>query len=125
MTTRKSFVRGVGAYLPERIMTNEEMSTVVDTSDEWITARTGIRQRHIAAEGEFTSDIATAAARDALRHAGVDVDEVDLVYRRHHNTRSHVSCHRDTGSGEIGYDTRCRLRCAGRVLGIRFCPLDG
>lgn len=79
MTTRKSFVRGVGAYLPERIMTNEEMSTVVDTSDEWITARTGIRQRHIAAEGEFTSDIATAAARDALRHAGVDVDEVDLV----------------------------------------------
>ena len=79
MNNRKSFVRGVGAYLPRRIMTNEEMSTLVDTSDEWISTRSGIRQRHIAAEGEFTSDIATYAARAALEHAGIAVDEVDLI----------------------------------------------
>lgn len=79
MTVRKSFVRGVGAYLPKRVMTNEEITTIVDTSDEWITARTGIRQRHIAAEGENTSDIATEAARDALDHAGLEADDVDLI----------------------------------------------
>lgn len=79
MNNRKSYVRGVGAYLPQRIMTNEEMSTLVDTSDEWISTRSGIRQRHIAAEGEFTSDIATHAARAALEHASIAVDEVDLV----------------------------------------------
>jgi len=79
LNNRKSYVRGVGAYLPQRIMTNEEMSTLVDTSDEWISTRSGIRQRHIAAEGEFTSDIATHAARAALEHASIAVDEVDLV----------------------------------------------
>ena len=79
MTYRKTFVRGVGAYLPERIMTNDEMSRIVDTSDEWISARTGIRQRHIAAVGEYTSDIATHAARAALENAGVKVEDVDLI----------------------------------------------
>ena len=79
MNNRKSFVRGVGAYLPQRIMTNQEMSILVDTSDEWISSRSGIRQRHIAAEGEFTSDIATHAARAALQNADIAVDAVDLI----------------------------------------------
>lgn len=77
--TRKSFVRGVGAYLPERIMTNEEMSTLVDTSDEWIRTRSGITQRHIAADGELTSDIATKAAEAALASAGLTGADVDMI----------------------------------------------
>ena len=79
MTELRSFIRGVGGYLPQRIMTNEEMSTIVETSDSWIKERTGIAQRHIAAEGEFTSDLGVAAARDALAHAGIDASQVDLI----------------------------------------------
>lgn len=75
----RSIVKGVGAYLPERIITNAEMATLVDTSDDWITARTGIHQRHIAAEGELTSDLAIAASKDALANAGVHADDLDLI----------------------------------------------
>ena len=75
----RSVVLGCGAYLPSRIVTNEELATRVDTTDEWIVQRTGIKQRHVAAEGEFTSDLALAAARNAVAHAGIGVDEIDLV----------------------------------------------
>ena len=67
----RSVVRGVGAYLPARVVSNEELSRTVDTSDEWIRERTGIGQRHLAAEGELTSDLAVAAAREALERAGL------------------------------------------------------
>lgn len=75
----RSIVKGVGAYLPERIVTNAEMATLVDTSDDWITARTGIHQRHIAADGELTSDLAIAASKAALADAGVHADDLDLI----------------------------------------------
>lgn len=75
----RSIVKGVGAYLPERIITNAEMATMVDTSDEWITARTGIHQRHVAADGELTSDLAIAASKAALENAGVHADDLDLI----------------------------------------------
>lgn len=75
----KSVVRGIGSYLPERIMSNAEMSTLVDTSDEWIQERTGIHQRHIVAEGQFTSDLGYEAARAALSHAGMSADDLDLI----------------------------------------------
>lgn len=75
----RAIVQGVGSYLPEKILTNEDLSRMVDTSDEWITERTGIRQRHIAAEGERTSDIATKAAQRALAHAGMSADDIDLI----------------------------------------------
>lgn len=65
--------------MPERILTNADLSKMVDTSDEWIRERTGISQRHIAAEGELTSDLATAAARQALENAGIAASEVDLI----------------------------------------------
>ena len=78
MVTR-SLVVGCGAYLPHRIVTNSELAARLETSDAWITQRTGIRQRHIAADGETTSDLATAAASDALRRAGIDGSEVDLL----------------------------------------------
>jgi 3-oxoacyl-[acyl-carrier-protein] synthase-3 len=76
---RRSVVAGCGAYLPERILTNAELAKTVDTSDEWIVRRTGIRHRHIAAEGEKTSDLALAAARPALKAAGIAADEIDII----------------------------------------------
>ncbi|HEY0918421.1 beta-ketoacyl-ACP synthase III [Devosia sp.] len=79
MNERHSIVRSVGAYLPARILTNDELAKMVDTSDEWIVQRTGIRQRHIAAEGENTSDLAAAAGRKALENAGVGIEDIDLI----------------------------------------------
>lgn len=76
---RRSFIRGTGSYLPERVLTNDELSKMVDTSDAWIQERTGIKRRHIAADGELTSDIATAAARRALEAAGIDASSIDLI----------------------------------------------
>jgi len=72
-------VAGTGSYLPERILTNADLAARVDTSDVWIVERTGIRQRHIAADGEATSDLGVAAARRALDMAGLTADDVDLV----------------------------------------------
>ena len=72
-------ITGIGANVPERVMTNEELSTLVDTSDEWIVARTGIRERRIARDDEALSDMALPAAREALAAAGVRGDQLDLV----------------------------------------------
>ncbi len=72
-------IAGTGSYLPEKILTNAELSTIVDTSDEWIASRTGIRQRHVAAEGETTGDLAYHASVRALEAAGVDAAEIDLI----------------------------------------------
>jgi len=79
VNTIRSVVLGCGSYLPERILTNAELAAKVDTSDEWIVQRTGIRQRHIAAEGEFTSHLAIKAAQAALANAGVDAQSIDLI----------------------------------------------
>jgi len=70
---------GCGAYLPEKILTNAELSTRIDTSDEWIRKRTGIQQRHIAADGELTSDMAVAACCAAMASAGVTAADIDLI----------------------------------------------
>jgi len=75
----RSIIKGVGSYLPERILTNAELSKTVETSDEWIRERTGIGQRHIAADGEFTSDLGLAAAKAALRDANMDAQDIDLI----------------------------------------------
>ena len=75
----RSVVTGVGGYLPEEIVTNDDLAKLVDTSDEWIQERTGIRQRHRAAEGQAVSDLAVEAARKALAAAGRTVDDVDLI----------------------------------------------
>lgn len=79
MTVVRSVVLGCGAYLPERVLTNAELAAKVDTSDEWIVQRTGIRERHIAAEGEYTSHLATKAAEAALANAGIDAQSIDLI----------------------------------------------
>jgi len=75
----RSEILGCGSYLPDRIVTNEELSKTVDTSDEWIRSRSGIAQRHIAADGQATSDLALRAGQRALEHAGISAAEVDLI----------------------------------------------
>ncbi|MFZ5609758.1 MAG: beta-ketoacyl-ACP synthase III [Pseudomonadota bacterium] len=79
MTVTRSLLVGCGAYLPQKIVTNQDLARQVDTSDEWIVERTGIRQRHIAADDEMTSDLALAAARSALAAAELKADAVDLI----------------------------------------------
>ena len=79
MTIRRSTVAGIGHALPKRVVTNAELAAKIDTSDEWIVERTGIRQRHIAGEGETTATLATEAAQKALSHAGLKASDIDLI----------------------------------------------
>jgi 3-oxoacyl-[acyl-carrier-protein] synthase III len=75
----RTVVKGYGGYLPKRVLTNEDLAKVVDTTDEWISTRTGIKERRIAAKGELTSTMGTAAARAALATAGIDPKDIDLI----------------------------------------------
>ena len=75
----RSVIIGTGSYLPKRVMDNHEITQFVETSDAWIRERTGITQRHIAADGEFTSDLAAKAAENALHHAGIQAADIDLI----------------------------------------------
>ena len=76
---RRSFIRGTGSYLPAKVLTNDDMSQMVDTTNEWIIERTGITRRHVAADDEVTSDIAVVAAKQALEAAGMKASDVDLI----------------------------------------------
>ena len=79
MSIIRSVVTGCGSYLPERRVTNDDLSKMVDTTDEWIVERTGIHARHIAADGELTSDLALKAAKNAIKDAGIDVQDIDMI----------------------------------------------
>ncbi|WEK06484.1 MAG: ketoacyl-ACP synthase III [Candidatus Devosia phytovorans] len=79
MTRTRTIIRGVGGYLPEKVLTNADLEKIVDTSDEWIQQRVGIKERHIAAEGQFTSDLAVEAGKKAMAAAGVTPDDIDLI----------------------------------------------
>lgn len=79
MTFYRSVIQGCGSFLPEKVITNADLARRLDTSDDWIRARTGIRRRHIAADGEMTSDLAVNAARRALDVAGVAAEDIDLI----------------------------------------------
>ncbi len=76
---RTCSIAGVGSYVPAKILTNADLERMVNTSDEWITTRTGIKERHLAAPNEFTSDLAAEAARRALQRAGVTADTIELI----------------------------------------------
>jgi 3-oxoacyl-[acyl-carrier-protein] synthase-3 len=76
---RRSIIKGVGSYLPAKVLSNYDLSRMVDTSDEWIVERTGIKERRIAADGELTSDLAVAAATAALADAGMKADAIDMI----------------------------------------------
>ena len=75
----RSVVQGCGSYLPARLVTNADLAKQMDTSDEWIQQRTGIRQRHISADGELTSHLALKASQRALEHAGLKASDLDLI----------------------------------------------
>ena len=79
MAVIRSVIRGVGAHLPKRVLSNADLAKVVDTSDEWITERTGIKSRYIAGDNELTSDLGMAAAKQALVRAGIDPVDIDLL----------------------------------------------
>ncbi|MGB5738981.1 MAG: beta-ketoacyl-ACP synthase III [Woeseia sp.] len=98
---------GTGSYLPERVMTNKDFEAFVDTSDAWIQERTGIKRRHIAADDEATSDLALAAAKNALASAGIEAGEVDLIVLA------------TTTPDKVFPSTACRVQ---RRLGIKNSP---
>jgi 3-oxoacyl-[acyl-carrier-protein] synthase-3 len=75
----QSILRGVGSYLPEKILTNKDLEETIDTTDEWIKERTGISQRHVAAQNEYTSDLAVIAAKSALSNAEMSTQDIDLI----------------------------------------------
>lgn len=81
MSSRMTYSRitGTGSYVPEKVLMNDDLAKMVDTSDEWIQTRTGIKQRHIAAQGEVTSDLALKAAQRAVHMAGITAEEIDLI----------------------------------------------
>ena len=72
-------LRSIGAYIPKKILSNDDLSKLVDTSDEWITKRTGIKERHIADDSEFTSDLGVKAASLAIERSGIDKDDIDMI----------------------------------------------
>jgi len=76
---RTCSIAAVGSYVPEKVLTNADLEKIVDTTDDWITTRTGIKERHIAAENEFTSDMAAKAAQRAMEKAGITADQIDLI----------------------------------------------
>ena len=102
-----SRIIGTGGYLPERVLSNAELERMVETSDQWITERTGIRQRHIAADGETTGDLALPAARQAIEAAGVAPDDIDLIIVA------------TTTPDRVFPSTACLLQ---QRLGIHGCP---
>ena len=102
-----SRIIGTGGYLPERVVTNAELEKTVDTSDAWIRERTGIEQRHIAAEGEFTVDLAENAARQAIQAAGINTSDIDLIVVA------------TTTSDQVFPSTACLLQSR---LDIHGCP---
>ena len=87
MTVIRSVILGCGSYLPARVLTNDDLAKMVDTSDEWIVERTGIKRRHIASDGETTSDLALEAAKRALKHADIGASRARSRHRRHHDAR--------------------------------------
>jgi len=102
-----SRIVGTGSYLPKKVLTNRDLELAVDTTDEWIYTRTGIRQRHIAADGEKTSDLALEASRSALRAAGIAAGDLDLIVMA------------TTTPDMVFPSTACLLQAK---LGVRNCP---
>ena len=115
---RRSVVLGSGGYLPEKVLTNADLSKMVDTSDDWITQRTGIRQRHIAADGELTSDLAAKAARQAIDDSGVPLADIDLIVVATSTPDNTFPAAAVAVQEKLGMTSRRRLRRSGGVLGL-------
>ena len=124
MTTLRSVVLGCGSYLPARIVSNDELARSVETTDEWIVQRTGIRERHIAAGGELTSDLALHAARVALANARIEANSIDLIVLAT-STPDQTSSRVCRQHRPPRHHARSRLRSAGGLLWICLCPAGG
>lgn len=120
---RRSVMLSCGAYLPEKVLTNSDLAKIVDTSDEWIAQRTGIRKRHMAAEGEKTSDMATRAAERALKMAGLtgkDIDAVILATTTPDQTfpATAVTVQDNIGMGDRGFAFDIQAVCSGFIYAL-------
>lgn len=120
---RRSVMLSCGSYLPEKVLTNSDLAKIVDTTDEWITQRTGIRQRHMAAEGEKTSDMATRAAERALKAAGLtgkDIDAVFLATTTPDQTfpATAVTVQDNIGMGDRGFAFDIQAVCSGFIYAL-------
>ncbi len=117
----RSIALSAGSYLPHRIVTNDELSRRLSTSDEWIRQRTGIRQRHIAADGELTSDLAVAASNQALAHAGLrgrDIDCLILATTTPDHTFPATATRVQARLGAVGFAMDVQAVCSGFVYGL-------
>lgn len=117
----RAAIGGVGAYLPARVMTNAEIARLVDTTDEWIVERTGIRQRYLAAEGEKTSDLATKAAEKALAAAGKTARDIDMIVvatATPDETFPATACRVQSNLGCNGFAFDVQAVCSGFVFGL-------
>ena len=115
-----SRIVGTGSYLPVNVVSNDELARRVDTSDEWIRARTGIRQRHLADPAQKSSDLAYESAVQALRPA-TPLHERLRDYRRHFDARLYFSKHGLRAAGKAGQQALSRVRRAGGVFRLRLC----
>jgi 3-oxoacyl-[acyl-carrier-protein] synthase-3 len=120
---RRSVMLSCGAYLPEKVLTNSDLAKIVDTSDEWIAQRTGIRKRHMAAEGEKTSDMATRAAERALKMAGLtgkDIDAIILATTTPDQTfpATAVTVQDNIGMGDRGFAFDIQAVCSGFIYAL-------
>ncbi len=118
----RSYISGLGTHVPERVVTNEELSQLMDTTDEWIQARTGIQTRHFAAPGEGPSDLAIPASEQALKAAGLTVADIDLIIFAtstpdYYAPGSGVLIQHKMGFPEIGA-LDIRVQCCGFVYGL-------
>lgn len=120
---RRSVMLSCGSYLPEKVLTNSDLAKIVDTTDEWITQRTGIRKRHMAAEGEKTSDMATRAAERALQAAGLtgkDIDAIFLATTTPDQTfpATAVTVQDNIGMGDRGFAFDIQAVCSGFIYAL-------
>lgn len=120
---RRSVLLGCGSYLPQKIMTNNDLARIVDTTDEWIEQRTGIKKRHVAGPGEKTSDMATRAAEKALKMAGLkgsDIDAIFLATTTPDNTfpATAVTVQDNIGMGDKGFAMDIQAVCSGFIYGL-------
>jgi 3-oxoacyl-[acyl-carrier-protein] synthase III len=120
---RRAKIIGCGSYLPEGVMTNDDIAKIVDTSDEWIEQRTGIKSRHIAAQGQTTSDMATRAARAALERAGVTSDGIDMIVLATTTPdqtfpATAVTVQDNLGMGDRGFAFDVQAVCSGFVYAL-------
>ncbi len=120
----RSTITGVGSYLPQRVVSNHDLARLVDTSDEWIVARTGIRERHIAADGELTSDLATAAARAALEHAGLAAAQIDLIILATATPDQTFPATAATVQDRLGIHAGAAFDRSGRLFRFHLRPYD-